>query len=587
MKITLAILLLLVIALLLLPRVGIPASLYVVTPPINNQPVLEKGSLPATCLQGNRIELVACRGEYESGSFVVEAETPLQEVVFSTAPLTGPMMIPLDLQLVQRVGVAASVGNVAMPWLLVHNPGMLELVHGYSPTVAALSDALIGPEYHRWTGLAYKQAHECWTRLKEPLVDSGSLLPMDIPFREQFWVTVHVPPEAPAGNYQGSVQITPKNAPPMQVEVSLRVLSFDLLPAPYEYSVYHPTDNLDPPLTEAQLLNDFRSMAAHGLLNPNLYVGPEGEQTGAVSFDRLNHYLDLREQAGLPKGNLYLFDGAGLVISDRPLTPAEKARTKEVAQQTVAWAKSRGYGGVYFMGCDEFSGERLKAERESWEAVHSGGAKVYVACYPDFETLVGDLLDCAVLMDPDAGVMDYNQWTGTTAEVLRGRGGALLPTQGYWGSGALLQDPYPQILAQQHQRGYRVFTYMDPVGGSPWPEDHRRCRGLGLWQAGLDGTMTWAWTSYRAATPRVIGQEVPLSTHGFILRGEQAPLETLALVGFREGYDDARYLATLQDKITHGGVGADAAAAWLKTVTLATDLSAWRKQVIFWIEVLS
>ncbi len=552
---------------------------FVAQPALSNSPVFGEGPLPAHCVRGRLLELTACRGEYESASFVLDADAPLRAVQIIPADLHGPTDLPPpDVRLVQRLPISTAVGNVVMPWALVHDPGLVDIIPGYAPSVAALTEPEIGPYYRLWSSLEYKQAHEAWALLKKPLIDAERLLPVNVARREQFWVTVHISSDAPAGQYESYLRVQPENAEDTVLLLKVRVPAFDLAPAPFTYSVYHPTDHVAPPLTDAQLLGDYCSMAAHGLTNPNLYAGPEGDKTGPVRFDRLNHLLDLREAAGLPKGDLYLFDGAGLIIADRLLTAAEKQRTREVAAATVAWATGRGYRDVYFMGCDEFSGERLSAERESWEAVRAGGAQIYVAGAADLIPRAGDILGCAVLMDPDALDADWNQWTMTTRQ-------GMTAGKRYWASGRLLKRDYQDMIAEQHRRGYKVFTYMDPIGGAAYPEDQRRCRGLGLWKTGLDGTMTWAWTHYRQPTLGV-GKEMPVGGHGFVLRGPAAPIETLALEGFREGVDDARYLATLQAQIARGGRGAQAAQRWLDGISLRADLRAWRQGMVGWIEAL-
>lgn len=565
-------------------------DLYQVSPALSNVPVFETGALPPTCQPAQVLELTVCRGEYESVSFVVDTEVPLQKVQVRLGRLHGPTVLEeaIDVHWLQRVPVSWSVGNVAMPWLLVHDPGMIRLIPGYGVWAASLLDKQMGPAYGIFSAREYKEAFEWWALLQKPLVDAEEFVPGDIERREQLWVTVRVPDEALAGEYQTVITVSPENAPASKLLLKLRVPDFDLLPAKYEYSVYHPTDHIDPPLTDAQLLGDYRLMAAHGLSNPNLYAGPQGGLTGEIRFDRLNHLLDLRDQAGLPKGvPLYLFDGAGMIISDRPLTPAETVRTKEVAEATVAWAKERGYGPVYFMGCDEYSGEALLRERESWEAVRSGGGEIYVAGYNDLIPSMGDLLGCAVIMDPDAMTADYHQWTRTTGETFRGvKTEGMQAGGGYWGSGALLGEPYQSMILAQHSQGHKVFTYMDPVGGAAWPDDQRRCRGLGMYKVGVDGTMTWAWTHYRQPVLGPVGTEIGISTHGFALRGPEAPIALLSLVGFREGVDDARYLATLQAEIAKGGVEAKKAEKWLENVGIRADLDQWRAEMIGWIERL-
>jgi len=96
-----------------------------------------------------------------------------------------------------------------------------------------------------------------------------------------------------------------------------------------------------------------------------------------------------------------------------------------------------------------------------------------------------------------------------------------------------------------HERGKRIFTYMDPWGGWPLADDHRRVRGFGMWLSGMDGTMTWSYAGIRGG----------VGASGIAMRAKRGVLDTLPWEGYREGYDDSRYIATL---IAAGG------EEWLK-----------------------
>ncbi len=570
-------------SLLFLPWQAPAYQVYTVQPPISNHAIFLDGPLPTTCKPDLRWEIVAARGTTEPVSLLVESEQPLQQVRIQITPLTGPTALPrgsVEPFLLQRLPVSVSMGNVAIPWLLVRDSEMLELQNQPSTWVTELTAEWTGPAWDPVPMAEYQAAFGWRSMLRKPLRDASCLRPVDVKGRDQFWLNVTIPDDAPSGVYQSQVVVRPANAAPTTLELTVRVPAFDLEPAPFTYSVYHPTDHIDPPLTDTQLLNDFRLMRQYGLLNPNLYAGPQQDETGQIHFERLNRYLDLREQAGLPKGDLFVFDGAGMIISDRPLTPEEEARNTEVAAATVAWARERGYGQVYFMGCDEYSGDRLTAQRQSWEAVIAGGAGIYVAGYDDLEERVGDLLGVMVIMHPDALVADTAQWTMTSEEALRGN-------PNYWKPETMLTEFYQSVIAKQHERGFRVFTYMDPTGGNAWPDDHRRHRGLGMWLIGLDGTMTWAWTHYRRPAVTALDEEAGGCGHAFIMRGPESVLPALSLEAFRAGHNDARYVATLETLIAQGGVGAVEAQTWLNAVESDIDLTEWRTGLIHWIEQLT
>jgi hypothetical protein len=164
-------------------------------------------------------------------------------------------------------------------------------------------------------------------------------------------------------------------------------------------------------------------------------------------------------------------------------------------------------------------------------------------------------------------------------------------------SPALMLTPEIQrMIDGVHQNGFKIFTYMDPPAGYQTPDWHRRHRGLGLWKIGLDGTMTWAYfhtwmRTQRPDDPYVQANGVQIS-NGFVVRGPQGPLDTLNWEAYREGRDDARYLATLQDalaKAKAAGKHANLVARtqrWLDSLSVHADLDEWRAEMARRIETL-
>ena len=159
-----------------------------------------------------------------------------------------------------------------------------------------------------------------------------------------------------------------------------------------------------------------------------------------------------------------------------------------------------------------------------------------------------------------------------------------------WDPEILLTPEYQRMIKAAHRNGNKIFTYFDPQGGQPFPEYHRRHRGLGLWKTGLDGTMTWAYVhiwsrTIRPDDPEIKGNGVGIGGNSFVLRGPQGPLDTLSWEGYREGYDDARYLATLQNalaKAKAAGKQTELVAQtqrWLDSITVDADLDAWRREM--------
>ena len=78
---------------------------------------------------------------------------------------------------------------------------------------------------------------------------------------------------------------------------------------------------------------------------------------------------------------------------------------------------------------------------------------------------------------------------------------------------------------------------------------------------------------------------VEINGNSFVLRGPRGPLDTLSWEGYREGYDDARYLATLQNAITQCRTTGrrlgliTGVETWLDNLPTDIDLDSWRREM--------
>ena len=558
-------------------------QVYIVNPPISNQAIRPRRPLPSTCEPGTKLQVMACRGEYEPASFIVETQRTLREVRVEVGTLrsTSGAIPPsaVDVRVVAPCFRRITDWPGSLNWVLLHDPNLLVIRNEALPEAREEGASPVAKAYT-------KTMH--FTR--EP-VDTPTLQPAHIQRRQQFWLTVHVPENALADIYRAPVKIIPKNAPPQELTLELTVPDFDLLPPKFEYSVYYPTwiegGGLKPDnpqkyavVSEQQYLSELRNMVRHGCTNPTIYSGPVLNEDGKLDFAILERILDLREQAGMRGGALYLLHGGPVMIAARPLTPEEREGNVRWMREIVTWARQRGYSDVYLMGMDEATGEKMRAQRESLSSIHEGGGRVFVANYGDFYELAGDLLDLPILlhpvhqeldklsMMPAATFLDYPESVQQASDP-----------------GHVLQPRYQEIIRGVHDNGFRIYTYMDLLAGRPLPEQHRRLRGIGLWKAGLDGTMTWAYTHITQARHSEAGPLDWSSIFSFVLRADEAPLDTLSWEAYREGYDDARYLATLQDALQqaknagrHPELATDT-EMWLEDVTMDADLDAWRREM--------
>ena len=105
-------------------------GIHVVVPPINNAAIRPEVPLPATCRPGSNLSVMACRGEYEPCSFVVETDQLLERVDVKVGDLTSDAgVIPataVDVRAVEPVFRRITDFPGATNWLLLHDPTLVE-----------------------------------------------------------------------------------------------------------------------------------------------------------------------------------------------------------------------------------------------------------------------------------------------------------------------------------------------------------------------------------------------------------------------------------------------------------------------------
>ena len=512
---------------------GADYTVHVVDPPITNHMVLQDGPLPPVCKQADTIKLWACRGEYEPVSFVVSATSePLKNVVIEVDPVVGPgeqwPKDAIDIRVVKTGDLPKNFRE--SPILLVHDDSFLGSEPGSSPTDPKSTKAVP------------------WPKLR----DTAELQPVTIVKHKQFWVTVQVPEHAKPGIHKTTIKIVPGNGPTSELTLAVEVYPFDLLAPMLEYAMYYPT-YLVPPgqepktfgeRTAEQMRVEFQNMLAHGLTNPNIYQGPKARSDGSLDFSVPDKILDLRESVGMRPKVLYLLNSP-LKFIDRPLTPEEREKTHRNVRQINEWAKRRGYQEVFFHAIDELWGEALSRERDSMEAVREAGGKVFVAVmHPTFFDRVGDVLDRPILCSTVAHLVndalsEYREKFGE-AEALRH-----MPEIAESASfkRMIAHPSFRKAIDGVHRLGNKIYTYMNPVGGTPLPQLQRRCEGLGLWRVGFDGTMNWAYANIDLGDdPDEVNQIMILAK---VYRTIDGVVDTTHWEGYREAVDDVRYLTTL------------------------------------------
>ena len=493
-----------------------------------------------------QLALTGCPGEYESATFSVYAARELKGVRLTIG----------DLKCGETVLPGSCVEPYAVKCWYQAGRGIGDLGQRLlTPELLLKDDALVEVDYRQQANFVRAQPGSteylnCSLKDSSKLSalvprDAAKLLPLTVPEQtlKQFWLTAHIPTGTPAGTYVGEVVVTADGVAPERLPLQITVLPFTLAEPVLEYSIYYrgvltaedQGSISSERKSEEQFAAEMRDLVAHGVVNPTIYQSYDERLLGRV--------LDLREAAGMqgkPVMSLGISTGA-------PKTPEALADLRKRVAQWLEFVTRRGYPGLYVYGIDEASGDALKAERDAFQAVHDAGAKVYVACYKDYFSLVGDLLDLPV-------------WSGR---------------------------PVPEEARKAHSVGHRIFNYGNPQCGVEEPETYRRNFGLGLWKAGYDGAMDYAyqhsfgheWNDFDNQSYR---------DHTMAYPAQNGVIGTIQWEGFREGVDDVRYLSTLLQAVktaqAAGGEKARRAAAtgaWLATLDPSeADLDAVRQEMI-------
>jgi hypothetical protein len=531
------------------------------TPAITNDPILPWADIPANL--SDLLAMRACRGEYEPASFVAYPVEEDLTIAVAATDLKGPEgkigSDKVDIRVVKCWYQAGDGEGYSNPPKYVEEVGEKDIMildntpvdearRVLTPELLLKDDELVKTEKwfrQNFVKLQYPDGKNRWLWTSAPRVvfpdgktvepwimspdtvgkaddssvetkpikDAATLQPVAIPKRtsKQFWITVQVPNDAKAGDYQGEILVRSQGKLLETLRLKLEVLPFELEPNPLESSIYlhffgskgfiglqldekgKGTVGADVRSVD-QYRAELKNLLAHGVDNP----------TESIPLEQLEIALQIRKEVGMKMDYLYhTFEGLG----GWEVKPVDVERLKKV----VALAKKYGYKEVYFYGLDEAQGERLRQSRVELAKIHQAGGKIFMAgLTPDLGgdsiNVVGDLQDLMV--------MSY--------------------------------IPRKEFAAAWHAKGHKIMSYADPQSGFEKPETYRRNYGLVLDDAGYDGGMTFSyywfgWNDFNVWPP--------YRDHMFVYPTADGVIDTIAWEGYREGIDDLRYLATLRKAI--------------------------------------
>ena len=508
---------------------------------------------------GGELSLAGCRDEYESASFAVYARQDLKNMRMEISDLrSGDHILPKSSFESWVVKCWYQAGRDVM-----FHEGVKRLV----PELLLKDDALVKVDAENEANSVRSTAEDGSTRylpasgkdpkaLEELLpIDAATLQPVTIPSKtpKQFWLTLHIPKDAAAGKYSGSIRLSARGITPLDVPIEVTVHDFELAQPKMIYSIYYPGKlSVEQPQgtiaahykSEEQMRAELADMVAHGVRYPNLWQ--------AYSEELVPRALQLRKEAGMPNDRLFINMPAG--------APASSAgKVKGWRKLTAGF----GYEDIYLYGEDEASGDRLRRQKPSWENVQKAGGKMYASA-----------------------------WKEDPFEVMGSRLNVLV-----WSGGC-----QPDKAKRWHSVGSKIFSYSNPQAGVEEPLLYRYNYGLALWKADYDGAMTFAYQWAYGHIWNDFDSE-KFREHCFAYPTVNSIVGTIQWEGFREGVDDVRYITTLEQAIEKAGDTEVARTAkrwlaglkienarqkvgWKSQGPLPDDLDQIRSRTVFWINQL-
>ncbi|MDP7743103.1 MAG: sugar-binding protein, partial [Lentisphaeria bacterium] len=444
-------------------------------------PVITDERILPTSLLSHRpppreLALAACPAEYESVSFVVVPSRNVEQLTVSCSDLESAAGVigaaAVDIKLVKcwfqggggwtPGGVQTVKGKVLVPELLVNDDDLVRVDLEKKQNLLRVADPDTGRVRYEDVTV---EANDGLT--SELIVrDAPALLPVDIPVSEvrQFWVTVHVPPDAAAGVYEGNLTIGSAESSAAVVPLRLQVHPFKLAPSMVEQSIFYRgvLSGSETPVihannkTEVQYAAELNDLVAHGVDAPLCYQTTGEGRPAAMAL--MKRVFEMRRDAGISTDRFFgCFWGYG------PNDDPELAR--RVLGQVVELTKTFGYRDYYNYGPDEAGVEQCRQQIAPWRFLREEiGAKVYLAASPAVWTGTGPVREEL-----------WNQFKGVVNLVVAGG------------------VPNPDWAARLHEAGLLIYNYANPQGGIEEPLTYRRNFGLLLWKAGYDGVMTYAY----------------------------------------------------------------------------------------------
>ena len=358
----------------------------------------------------------------------------------------------------------------------------------------------------------------------------------------QWWLTVHVPPGTPAGRYRMSLTVRPENAPPTVLEWRLLILPFSLSRPtdkhwgtwpdgrPYSGSLWGPERRGRNVAAEIDRLAraDILDYGEHGfdlvLLNYYFDVKENPDGTFSYGLDTLAQDLEYLKQLGSSAPVVICFEYTcrdleyGFAEPGRkhvPGTFSPKAHQAIVGLVRTIQdaAQRRGWPKLYYFPIDEPGNN--KTENRFLFAEH---VLDFVHEVPGCETAVTVTADCVQRLGNRVDVRIYAYGHYSRRKVV-----------------------------EEARQGHPFWYYENGMFYGHTTIGSRGLAGFEFLRSGAEVATAWGFAATRANPYNDF--DGGHKDWNVIFPGVDGPVPTIYWELCREGVDDCRYVATLQQQI--------------------------------------
>jgi len=360
----------------------------------------------------------------------------------------------------------------------------------------------------------------------------------------QLVITVHVPDTARPGRYHGELVLTARRGGSARLPVDLEVLPFHLTAPDKRVGCYYRGNSLP----DDQVRRELRDIHEHGgrvvvwVAGVTYKIGADGQVT--CGMDAVERCVDLQREAGI---------GPPFLVGTNPRRASVLAglRVSMTPEYAAALDTSQRFSAIYGQG---------------------------LRCLEDLEARLGAGEFLFTWMDEVFGRGRFEPWLAMARATRRFSDHRIYITLNNRDSGLIRRaDPYVDVrgyhghvldwwLGQGHTfdelkaeldaSGDEGWAYYNIRGVEVTPEWVRLCNGYWLWRSPLKAHTPWIYYAYGGSPFDDL--DSPRHDFAYAVPHPSRPemVSSLEWEAFREGWDDLRYLATLQQAIDRAAVAA-------------------------------